>query len=168
MKYFKYAKRQDSCWKQQPCKSGETSINLSVEICDFLTFGMVSNGEEYEIPFLLHKRDFCDALDFIKSQCPLYKSSSQGSEIYYADNAFFIKLERSIKNYFGGEEAKVYVVTLYNREDRRIYLKGLTQKGFNIRNFLVESSSALQFSEAEGMTDLRLLSAVYEGQYEKI
>lgn len=166
MIYVKYAKRQDCCWKQNPCKSGETSINLSLEICEFLTFGMVANGEEFEIPFLIHKQDFYDALEFIKSQCPLYKSSSQGSEAYNYNSPIFAKLKHSIKMFFGENESQVYIVTLYNRQDRRIYLKGLTQNGFNIRNFLVENSSALQFAESEGMTDLRLLSAVYEGQFE--
>ena len=163
MSYTKYTKRQDSFWKQLPCRSGETSINLSKEICDFLTFGLVSNGEETEIAFKIYKSDFYDALDFIKTTCPLYRSSSQGSKVVYSDDPIFQKLHDSIENFFGDNDIAFYIVTLYNRNDKRIYLKGLKQKGFNIRDFLVENCSALVFSEGDKMTDLRVLSSVYEG-----
>lgn len=163
MSYTKYTKRQDSSWKQVPCKSGETSINLSNEICDFLTFGMVSNGEENDIAFKIHKQDFYDALDFIKAICPLYRSSSRGSKVVYPDDSIFKKLQEAIEQFFGNNDIAYYIVTLYNRNDKRIYLKGLKQKGFNIRDFLVENSSALVFSEGEEVPDLRILSSVYEG-----
>ena len=45
MTIVKYIKRQDSGWKQTAGCSGETSINLSNEIFDFLSLGMVDGGD---------------------------------------------------------------------------------------------------------------------------
>ncbi|MDD6701828.1 MAG: hypothetical protein PUE35_04435 [Bacteroidales bacterium] len=45
MTIIKYIKHQDSGWKQTSGCSGETSINLSYEIFEFLTMGMVDGGE---------------------------------------------------------------------------------------------------------------------------
>ena len=72
------------------------------------------------------------------------------------------QLAESIQRFFGPADKVVYTVTLYRRKDGRIYLKGLKQKGFTIRDFLVENSSALSFSMAEDIFDLRVLSSVCE------
>ena len=62
MTIIKYIKRQDSGWKQAPGYSGETSINLSREIFEFLTFGMVDCGEVSGITVRIYKVDFLNAL----------------------------------------------------------------------------------------------------------
>jgi len=66
-------------------------------------------------------------------------------------------LEDSIVNFFGEERSKVYTVTMYRRKDGRIYLKNLKQKGFTIRDYLVEFSSALDFEMGEDCFELRLI-----------
>ena len=59
---IKYARRQDSGWKQAAGCSGETSINLSAEIFEFLSYGMIDGGEETAITFKLFRQDFSDHL----------------------------------------------------------------------------------------------------------
>lgn len=157
MGMIKKIRRQDSGWKQAAGCSGETSINLSNEIFDFLSYGMVDSGEECGITFRIYKQDYIDALDFIKSQLPLYRSTSRVSCKIEADNPIFEKLADSIMNFFGEEDSKVYTVTMYRRKDGRIYLKNLKQKGFTIRDYLVEFSSALDFEMGEDCFDLRLI-----------
>ena len=164
MKVVKYIKRQDSGWKQAAGCSGETSINLSNEILDFLSSGMVDLGEECGVTFNIYRDDYVTALSFITSQLPLYRSTSHTSELIKKDNLIFDRLAASIYAFFGDDESKPYTVTLYRRKDGRIYLKGLKQKGFTIRDFLVEMSSALEFTLTSDGFDLRLISAVYEGE----
>lgn len=52
----KYIRRQDSGWKQAAGCSGETSINLSNEIFDFLSLGMVDSGKSVELLLEYSKR----------------------------------------------------------------------------------------------------------------
>ena len=143
--------------------SGETSINLSNEILDYLSESNINKGEERLITFRIVRDDFVKAICFIVSKLPLYKSSSRSSVAVDYSYSFFVELQNEVNNYFGNNEEFDYTCTLYYREDGRIYLKGLKQKGFNIRDFLVENCSALVFSEGDKMTDLRILSSVYEG-----
>ena len=161
---IKYIRRQDSGWKQMPGCSGETSINLSNEIFDFLTFGMVDGGEECGVTFKIYRDDFIQALVYIKSILPLYRSTSRTSEKIESGNHILTKLQESIVSFFGQDEAVDYTVILYCRKDGRIYLKGLKQKGFTIRDFLVEYGSAIIFeSTGEGYI-LRVKSAVDTGE----
>ena len=62
MGMVKKIRRQDSGWKQTAGCSGETSINLSNEIFDYLSYGMVDSGEECGITFRIYKKDYVDAL----------------------------------------------------------------------------------------------------------
>lgn len=62
MKKIKYIKRQDSGWKQAYGYSGETSINLSNEIFDFLSFGVIDGGEESGITFNIYREDYINAI----------------------------------------------------------------------------------------------------------
>ena len=163
MRIVKYIKRQDCGWKQAAGCSGETSINLSNDILDFLSNGMVDLGEECGLTFNIYREDYIAALSFITMQLPLYRSTSRTSELISKDNEIFNYLTKSIYNFFEDEDIKPYTVTLYRRKDGRIYLKGLKQKGFTIRDFLVEMSSALEFIMTADGFDLRLISAVSEG-----
>ena len=54
MGMVKKIRRQDSGWKQTAGCSGETSINLSSEIFDYLSYGMVDSGEECGITFRIY------------------------------------------------------------------------------------------------------------------
>lgn len=161
-KVIKYIRRQDAGWKQAAGCSGETSINLSNEIFAFLTFGLVDGGEECGIAFKLYKEDFLEALSFIKTQLPLYRSTSKSSELISENHPIFLKLITSVNGYFKGNDVADYAVTLYRRRDGRIYLKNLKQESFTIRDFLVEFSSALEFEMTADGFDLRIRSAVNE------
>ena len=164
MTIVKYIKRQDSGWKQAAGCSGETSINLSNEIFDFLSLGMVDGGEECGITLRIFKEDYVKALDFIKSQLPLYRSTSRYSVIVSQNNPVIAKLGNAVEMFFGSEEYIDYTVVLYCRKDGRIYLKGLKQNGFSIRDYLVEMSSALVFNDSIDGYILRLESGVSEGE----
>ena len=163
MTIVKYIKRQDSGWKQAAGCSGETSINLSNEIFNFLSLGMVDGGEECGITFRIYKEDYENAIYFIKSQLPLYRSTSRSSDIVRQNDPIFFKLENAIKLFFGNEEHVDYTVLLYCRKDGRVYLKGLKQKGFSIRDYLVEMSSALVFNNSIDGYTLRLESGISAG-----
>ena len=150
MGMVKKIRRQDSGWKQTAGCSGETSINLSNEIFDYLSYGMVDSGEECGITFRIYKKDYVDALSFIESQLPLYRSTSRESIKIEVGNPIFEKLLSTIDNFFGKNDFKEYTVG-------RIYLKNLKQKGFTIRDFLVEFSSALDFEMGDDCFELRLI-----------
>lgn len=154
----KYIRRQDSGWKQSAGCSGETSINLSNEIFNLLSLGLVDCGEECGVTFRIFKADFVAALAFIKSQLPLYRSTSRSSIIVYQNNPLLLRLENTVEKFFGFEEYADYTVILYCRKDGRIYLKGLMQNGFSIRDYLVEMSSALVFNDSLDGYILRLES----------
>lgn len=156
MGIVKNVRRQDCGWKQAAGCSGETSINLSNEIFDYLSCGMIDPGEECGITFRIYKQDYLDSLCFIESQLPLYRSSSRESLQINAGNPIFEKLAASIEKFFGSELSKEYTVTMYRRKDGRIYLKNLKQDGFTIRDFLVEYSSVIEFDFGEDCFELRL------------
>ena len=160
MRFVKYIKRQDSGWKQQPGYSGETSINLSQDISEYLTFGLVSEGEEIPLTFLIYKKDFIEALDFIRNQYPLYRTTSRTcSQI--AENSLLVdKMSRNLEAFFGDDCVRDYTITLYRRRDGRIYLKKLKQNGFSIRDFLVENGSAIIFEDADGVFSMHISSGV--------
>lgn len=162
----KYIRRQDSGWKQAFGYSGETSINLSNEIFDFLSFGLVDGGEECGVTFKIFREDYLNALTYIQSQLPLYRSTSRTCDKILDGNSIFVKLNDSIYRMFGDNDSIDYTVVLYCRKDGRIYLKGLKQKGFSIRDFLVEYGSAIVFEQIEAGISLRIVSAVYEGELE--
>ena len=164
MTIIKYIKRQDSGWKQAPGYSGETSINLSHEIFEFLTFGMVDCGEVSGITVRIYKVDFLNALNFIHSQLPLYRSTSRTSVLIQENDPIFLSLENAVEIFFNDEEYVDYTIDIYCRKDGRIYLKGLKQKGFSIRDYLVEMSSALVFSDSIDGFILRLESGVSIGE----
>ena len=75
-----------------------------------------------------------------------------------------MSLDNAVKIFFRNEEYVDYTIDLYCRKDGRIYLKGLKQKGFSIRDFLVEMSSALVFSDSIDGFILRLESGVSTGE----
>lgn len=164
MTIIKYIKRQDSGWKQAAGCSGETSINISNEIFSFLSLGMVDGGEECGITFRIFREDFINAMEFIKSQLPLYRSTSRSSEIVRHNDSILLKLDNAVKTFFGDKEYVEYTVLLYCRKDGRIYLKGLKQKGFSIRDYLVEMSSALVFNNTIDGYTLRVESGVTKGE----
>ena len=161
MKKIKYIKRQDSGFKLSYGNSGETSLNLSNEIFDFISNGNIKQGEEIDITFNIYKEDCIKALSFIIMKLPLYKSSSNNSSKVEKHLETFNELYYRITTFFGNNINEKYRIKLFYRTDGRIYLKGLRVNGFSIRDYLVENYSALQFdNEGDGVLNLRILSNV--------
>lgn len=157
MSIIKEIRRQDSGWKQNAGASGETSINLNNEIFDYLSMGMVDDGEECGITFKIFREDFDNALDFIESQLSLYRSTSQSSVMVNMGDPIIDYLRKSIDTFFVNEKETEYTVTLYRRKDGRIYLKHLRQRGFTIRDFLIEFSTSIVFDLTEDGYTLRII-----------
>ena len=161
MKKIKYIKRQDSGFKLSSGNSGETSLNLSNEIFDFISKGNLRQGEEKDITFRIYKEDCIKAMSFIIMKLPLYKSSSKYSDKVENSLETFGELYSSICTFFGNNKKVEYRVNLFYRTDGRIYLKGLRVNGFSIRDYLVENYSALLFDDEEGdVLNLRILSDI--------
>ena len=61
MAKYKLIKRQDAGLKITAGNSGETSINLSNEIADFLCGESLGHGVSLDVSFILYKEDFMKA-----------------------------------------------------------------------------------------------------------
>ena len=66
----KVIRKQDAGLKLKPAKSGETSLNISNELAEFL------GGKNGEITFRLYRNDLILALANIIRNLPLYNLSS--------------------------------------------------------------------------------------------
>lgn len=167
MKKIKFIKRQDSGFKLSYGNSGETSLNLSNEIFDFISKGALSPGEERNVTFRIFKEDCIKAMSFVIMKLPLYKSSSNYSNKVDNYLEIFGELYSKIESFFGSNKEAEYKVSLLYRPDGRIYLKGLRVNGFSIRDYLVENYSALQFdNEGNDILNLRVLSDIEDnGEY---
>lgn len=154
---------QDSFYKLNYKKSGETSLNLSNEIKDLIA-PELSRGQQKKISFKVYREDFVKAACYIIGHLPLYKSSSKDCQlIEYNESILTLRLN-SINSLFGQDDTAIYTVNLLYRNDGRIYLNELKDKGFNARDFLVEENSILTFEKKEGVFVLRLLTGpVNEG-----
>lgn len=160
MKKIKFIKRQDSGYKLSSGNSGETSLNLSNEIFDFISHGSLKQGEEKDITFRIYKEDFIKAMSFVIIKLPLYKSSANNS--FKVENYLdtYDELSSRIETFFGSNKYSDYKVNMFYRNDGRIYLKGLRVNDFSIRDYLVENFSALQFDDEDGILNLRVLSDI--------
>ena len=149
-KRAKCAKRQDCYYKLTPGNSGESSIHVPQEIFKFI------NPEKelvvdvpVEISFMIYKEDYIKALCYITNKLPLYTTTSDKStEVKYSSEIFKGYYE-AINNFFKGNEEAEYHVKLLLKKDNRIYLNDLDDTGFNIRRFIIESSSVLSFEKAD-------------------
>lgn len=148
---------QDAGFKLSPKKSGETSLNLSNEILNFIIEGPMSLDSERQITFQIYKEDFLKSLAYITNKLPLYKSSSREvSRIDFSASLFYDMLSR-INDFFGQNEIADYHVNLLYRNDGRIYLNGLKVGNFSLRSFLVEENSSLLFLKEKGVLSLRVI-----------
>ena len=161
---------QDAHYKLSPKNSGETSLNLSNEILQLIA-PTLSKGSETPISFTLYRADYLKALGAIVNCSPLYISSSSSSTVVSSDPNVFIKDFQAICSFFGPNEKKTYTVNLLYRKDGRIYLNALEDKSskFNIRHFLLEERSALEFDKIESDNSIRLkLDAIDEEKIREI
>lgn len=146
---------QDSNFKLSPTKSGETSINLSKEILDYISPGLMP-GNEKKVVFKLYKSDFLKGISFISSCLPLYKSSSQNSWSVELGVEFFSEMIAEVNSLFSSNDVADYEVNLKYRLDDRIYLNGLSVSDFNIRHFLVEEKTIMTFDK-KAKCEIRLM-----------
>ena len=140
---------QDSYFKTEAKNSGETSINLSNELFEFL------GGKEGYIVFTLYKEDYLKATGTISNMLPLYTSTSKNSNINHYSNTLVESYYNVVKSKFGDNDTATYKVYMFKRDDGRIYLKELkdSETEFNLRNFLIQSHSKLVFCQSEENKD---------------
>lgn len=148
---------QDAGLKTSPKNSGETSMNLSIEIMEFIINPVLNKGEDRPVSFLLYKEDFLKGIAYIIANLPLYKSSSTYSTKIEFSEGYFNELYSSVQEFFGDKPIQTYNVNIYRRSDSRIYLNSLRNGSFSIRNFLIEEISVLIFSkDSHGNNVIRL------------
>lgn len=161
---------QDAHYKLSPKNSGETSLNLSNEILQLIA-PTLTKGSEASISFILYRADYLKALGVIVNCSPLYISSSSSSAVVSSDPNVFIKDFQAICSFFGPNEKKTYTVNLIYRKDGRIYLNALEDKSskFNLRHFLLEERSELEFDKIGSDISIRLkLDAIDEEKLREI
>ena len=148
---------QDAHYKLSPKNSGETSLNLSNEILQLIA-PTLTKGSEMPISFTLYRADYLKALGAIVNCSPLYITSSSSSAVVSSDPNVFIKDFQAICSFFGPNEKKTYTVNLIYRKDGRIYLNALEDKSskFNLRHFLLEERSELEFDKIGNDNSIRL------------
>lgn len=155
MHLSKVISRQDADFKLSPSNSNETSINLSNEIADFLS------SESKTLTFKIYKADLIKALSAICLLQPLYykkESESSSEKLLYFYKNWLTQLEKQ----FAESETSYYAIDILRRDDGRNYLNRLKLgNGFNIRSFLIEKHSQLEFNKSEnGELSIRLFSSM--------
>lgn len=70
---------QDAGLKTSPKNSGETSMNLSIEIMEFIINPVPNKGEERPVSFLLYKEDFLKGIAY--SPAKLLQKSEMRKDI---------------------------------------------------------------------------------------
>ena len=150
---------QDSYYKTERKNSGETSLNLSNDIFEFL--GGVDNPQ---MKFVIYKEDFLKALGVLVNKLPLYTTTSKGSTLCNYSNYLYASYYDMIQTKFGLNEKASYIVHMFKRDDGRIYLKNLKDdSGFNIRLFLIQAHSKLIFiKKVDDIYELRLITNINE------
>ena len=86
---------QDSYFKTEAKNSGETSINLSNELYEFL------GGKDGYIVFTLYKEDYLKATGLISNMLPLYTSTSKNSNINRYSNTLVEAYYNVVMSKFG-------------------------------------------------------------------
>lgn len=153
---IKFIHSQDAGLKVSPKNSGETSLNLSTEIMEYIIEPIPEKGQNIPISFILYKGDFLKGLAYIITNLPLYKSSSTNCTKIEFSDSYFDELYSSIQEFFGNQSEAIYDVNIFRRSDSRIYLNDLRKGSFSIRNFLIEELSVLKFYKSNGRNVIRL------------
>lgn len=148
---------QDSHYKLKDVHSGETSLNISLELLSLLRPGMLK-GEEEKIEFTIFKSDFVNAMIYIANKMPVYVSTSTSSSLVLPSIDFFEKSLKEINGLFGNNESVNYQIVIKYRADGRVYLHSLENHGFNLRHFLLAENSILEFDVVDNKNIIRLIS----------
>ncbi|MCM1032865.1 MAG: AAA family ATPase [Odoribacter sp.] len=154
-KLSKIVSRQDVDFKLTPSSSNETSINLSTEISNFIS------DESGEVAFRIYKQDLILALSYVCVLLPLYykKETSPANLL-----SIYPKLLSQIQSAFGDNDSVLYTVGHLKRDDGRNYLNGLKlSNGFNLRSFLIEKHTQLDFCKSQdGQLSIRVITSQEE------
>ncbi len=119
------------------------------------------------ITFKLFRDDYVKALCYIVGKLPLY-GRGRGNNVVRYNYEFFQNELKKITDFFSDSCAD-YNVTLLHKEDGRIYLKDLTCKGFNIRNFIVENYTTLYFINSSDLQiRLKLGDVIIDDNFSKL
>lgn len=157
MAKFKLIKRQDAGLKITPGNSGETSINLSTEIADYICDTPLNKEETKAFTFVLYKEDFIRAICRIVEKLPLYESTSKEYHVVNNVKSVFVELNQQIHSFFGDNDIVNYSCSIYRRNDGRTYLNALATDSFSIRNFLIENISFLKFDKLGDEVHVRIV-----------
>ena len=142
----------DSCnYALNKGNSNETNIKISADIAKL--FGHIpTDGESYDVSFMLSKNDFLVNLCKIMSALPLY--SSKGEMVHFSDTLFNEKLQEI--NLFFGDEKNKSISAKLSKPNKHPYCLNFGPSKFSIRDFLVENRSVLTFSESNGKIKLNI------------
>lgn len=163
MTKIKYIKRQDCGLKTTPGNSGDSGINLSKDVLEYIHYADIEKGSECDITFHIQKDDFIEAVQFISEQEKLYKTDSKSFKTI--DITELCKeLTQCIEDYFCNSDTLPYTCKLKIKQDGRIYLLGMKNGNFPLRDFLVEERSALQIENSDNKIIIRILSNVTDNQ----
>ncbi len=158
----KYIKRQDCGLKTTKGKSGDSGVNLSKEIFNYINLNGLVKGQECNIQFLIYKDDFEKAADYILSFKVLYQTDSKSYEQVSSISSLADSIKQRAMSFFGAVNQKPYSCKLSYKSDGRVYLLGLKDGDFSIRDYLVEEHSALYFNVENNKIELRIMSNVAE------
>lgn len=160
---IKVIKHQDAKYKIEDKVSGDTRINLSGEIFNFL-----GGQKDAKINFTVYKEDYIKALCWLTTLLPLhYSPNSQSVETENYSNSDYEERLKIIEGYFGSNETASYEAQFTTASGNRYWLCGLKNGNFNIRDFLVSEKVNLKFiKKNDGTFDLRVvyLSQTTESQ----
>ena len=142
----------DSCnYALNKGNSNETNIKITPEIASL--FGIEpKDGESYDVTFAIEKNDFLISHCQIMAALPLF--TSKGIMVHFSEALFNSKLQ-NIEDFFEDQKTKNITAKLAKPKKHPICLNfGATK--FNIRDFLVEGRSILNFSEKDHKVHLQV------------
>ena len=160
MAMIKYIKRQDCGLKTTSGKSGDSGVNLPREIFDYINLSGLKKGSECKVKFLIYKDDYIKAADFISTFGLLYVTDSKSFEKVPSVPDLYSSLQKEVEEYFEENSSKEYSCTLTYKEDGRIYILGMKNGDFSVRDFLVEGLSAIQFEVKNDKIELHTMSNI--------
>ena len=162
MSKIKYIKRQDCGLKTTVGKSGDSGVNLSKDIFNYINLSNLEQGNECDVEFTIFKNDYIVAVEFIKNIPTLYITDSKSYGKISSISNLVESLTSEIADFFGSSESKRYKCKLTFKKDGRIYLLGMKNDEFSIRDYLVEGLSAIQFVVKNELIELHTMSNISE------
>ena len=139
-------------FRLSPSNSHQTHIVL---IEDAYT---VLGGSDGTVDLQIQKKDFIDSAVKILYSLPLYKKAGKYDTLLEDALSYFQDAIKKIDGFFGANADATYSVQLSTDPQGRRCLQGLSTGGFNIRDFLIEDHSELEFDHVSGINTLRVFT----------